>query len=241
MRSAVVFLVLAVTVGLACTRGDGLPTAQIPKRTGPIVIDGVLDEPDWSRAARLPFSSSDGKQRKVSFTEARILWDPETLWLAFQAKDPDVFTPYSRRDDPLYDSEAFEIFIDADGDKDAYVELQASANDSHFDASFRGGSRKNMDRSFDAEFITKAAVQGTLNEPNDVDDGLVSEWRIPVSELEDIPAGEPRAGATWKINLFRLERIRRGGKVVGTEGSAWSPPIVGDFHKLDRFGAITFE
>lgn len=206
--------------------------ADVTKRRGPIVVDGVLDEPDWQRAARLPFQPYDGKSTIERETWARLLWDDEHLWVAFEGEDPDVFTPYANNDDPLYDSEAVEVFIDADGDKDVYVELQAApAKDLRFDAAFAGGRRKNMDRAWNASYETKSVVTPT---------GFVSEWKIPVRSLKDIPAGEPRPGASWKVNLFRLERVRSGERVMRTEASAWSPPLSGDFHNLDRFGAIRF-
>ncbi len=217
---------------------DGAPPlvvhAAVHRRTGEIVVDGKLDEPDWQQAAVLgPFVAWDGKSPITRPTTAKLLWDADNLYLAFRGEDPDVFTPYTHDDDPLYDSEAVEIFIDADGDKDVYVELQAAPkNDLHFDAAFAGGRRKNMDRGYHAGYVTKTVVDDT---------GFTSEWRIPVKDLKDIPAGEPRAGATWHVNLFRLERVREGGRVVKNEASAWSTPLSGDFHNLDRFGTITFD
>jgi hypothetical protein len=211
-------------------------SADVKRRTGPVVLDGALDEPDWQRATRLgPFVAYDGRSRIERRTWARMLWDEESLWVAFEGEDPDVFTPYAKRDDPLYESEAIEVFIDADGDQDVYVELQAApANDVHFDAAFSGGRRKNMDRAWNAPYETK-----TVTTPA----GFTSEWRIPVRALKDIPAGEPRAGAQWRVNLFRLERVRdvpRSERVVRTEAAAWSSPLSGDFHNLDRFGTIRF-
>lgn len=207
-------------------------SVEVKKRRGPITLDGVLDEPDWQGAARLSFRPYDGRSSIERRTTARLVWDEEHLWVAFEGDDPDVFTPYVKNDDPLYDSEAIEVFIDADGDRDVYVELQAApANDLHFDAAFAGGRRKNMDRSWDAPYETKTVVTTS---------GFVSEWKIPVGALEDVPAGEPRAGASWQVNLFRLERVRSGSRVIRTEASAWSPPLSGDFHNLDRFGAVRF-
>lgn len=210
---------------------------DVPKRKGAIKLDGVADEADWKTAAVFTFKPHDGKsimlERK---TTARMLWDAEALYLAFDVEDPDAFTVYKKRDDPLYDSEATEIFIDADGDKDEYVELQSAADDVHFDAAFKGGARKNMDKSWNSPFETKTKK---------TDKGYVQEWRIPVASLKDIPAGEPKPGARWKINMFRLERIRGDkalkDKVTKNEASAWSPPLSGDFHTLERFGTITFK
>ena len=216
------------------------PTVTAPERQGEIVIDGKLDEPDWKLASKVgPFIAYDGHSAIRNSTFARLLWDKDYLYLAFECVDADAHTPYKKRDDPLYDSEAVEIFIDADGDKDEYVELQAAPNDLHFDAAFKGGRRKNFDTSYDVNYVTKTVIRGTLNDNSDVDQGWVSEWKIPIAELRDVP-GPVQEGTRWKINLFRLDRIRRGDKVIRSEASAWSSPFSGDFHNLDRFGTLVF-
>ncbi|MCC7073631.1 MAG: carbohydrate-binding family 9-like protein [Deltaproteobacteria bacterium] len=215
--------------------------AQVPRAAGTITVDGKLDEADWARAARLgPFVAWDGMSAITRPTTARMLWSADALYLAFEAVDPDVHTPYKKHDDPIYDSEAVEIFVDADGDGDVYVELQSAPNDVTFDAAFAGGARKNMDAAFEAGHQVKTAVDGTLNDDKDEDRGFVSEWRIPVAALKDVPAGEPKVGASWKVNLFRLERLRAKQRITGSEASAWSTPLAGDFHNLARFGTVTF-
>jgi hypothetical protein len=218
--------------------------ADVPKRTGPIVVDGTADEKDWQGAPVFSFASYDGRSTVTRATTARMLWDDEALYVSFDVVDPDPFTLFKKRDDPIYDSEATEIFIDADGDMDEYVELQSASDDLHFDAAFKGGARRNMNKAWDSPFQTKTKHN---------DKGYVSEWRIPIASLKDIPAGEPKVGAQWKINLFRLERVRssldplpegadvKDVKIAKHEASAWSPPLSGDFHTLERFGTITFK
>lgn len=222
----------------------GAPPAEAKvvanKRAGAIVVDGKLDEADWAAAEKMgPFISYDGRQKLQFPTTARIVWDETHLYVAFEAADADAHTPYTNEDDPLYESEAVELFVDADGDKDEYVELQAAPNDVHFDAAFKGGRRKGFDTSYDVKYETKTIVDGTVNDPSDEDRGFVSEWKVPIAELRDVPR-PPQVGDQWKINLFRLERVRRNGKVVKNEASAWSSPLSGDFHNLDRFGTLVF-
>jgi hypothetical protein len=231
--------VVALAVALqGAPPADAVVNAK--KRAGAIVVDGKLSEPDWAQAEKMgPFIAYDGKQKLDFPTTAKIVWDEQYLYVAFEAADADAFTPYTKRDDPLYDSEAVEIFVDADGDKDEYVELQAAPNDLHFDAAFKGGRRKNFETTYDVKYETKTIVDGTVNDPSDVDRGFVSEWRIPIAELRDVPR-PPQVGDAWKINLFRLERVRKNGRVVKHEASAWSSPLSGDFHNLDRFGTLRF-
>lgn len=217
-----------------------LPKAVAKRRKAEIQIDGLLDEPDWAQADELgPFYAYDGKRRILNQTRARLVWDDSHLYVAFICDDDDIHTPYTKRDDPLYESEAVEIFIDADGDADEYVELQAAANDVHFDAAFAGGRRKNFDTKYNVNYETKAALQGTLNDGGDRDRAWISEWKIPIEELRDVDK-RPAPGVSWRINLFRLDRKRQGERVVGTEASAWSSPLSGDFHHLERFGTLEF-
>lgn len=216
------------------------PVAKAMKVNDKMIIDGKMDEAVWSQTQRLgPFIRHDGKRGLRNPTYARIAWSPEYLYVFFECADTDIHTPYSKRDDPLYESEAVEIFIDADGDQDVYVELQAAPNDAHFDAAFKGGRRKNFETAYNVNYESKAVLTGTLNDPSDQDEGWTSEWKIPVKELRDVPF-PIEDGATWKINLFRLDRIRRGDRVVGSEASAWSSPYSGDFHNLNRFGTLQF-
>jgi hypothetical protein len=224
--------VAVVVVCLGCSKSEpGPPRVDVHKAAGAIVVDGVLDEPDWQRAPAMRLRQHLDKSALAFNTSAKMLWSNDALYLAFDADDDDAFSPYLKRDDPLYDGEAYEIFVDADGDADVYVELQSNAFDLHFDAAFTGGARRHMEVSYDVDYATKTVVS-----PGRV----VQEWRIPVAALRDVPAGEPRVGATWKANLFRLERRRQDGRVTETEASAWSPPLVNDFHKLARFGTLVF-
>ncbi len=238
-RGAVVLLALACACSAppspssppAPSSSAAPPIVTVHRAQGAIVVDGVPDEADWQRAAPMILRPHLDKGALAWPTTAKMLWAPDALYLAFDAQDDDAFSPYTKRDDPLYESEAYEIFLDADGDKDVYVELQSNAFDVHFDAAFAGGARKNIDRGYDVDFTTKTTVSNGR---------VLQEWRIPIAALRDVPAGEPKAGAQWKANLFRLERRRRDGKVVGAEAGAWSPPLANDFHKLERFGTLRF-
>jgi hypothetical protein len=46
----------------------------------------------------------------------------------------------------------------------------------------------------------------------------------------------PAPGHVWRINMFRMD-VPQGKP---QQASGWSPPLVGDFHALDRFGELVF-
>ena len=231
MRPALVLLCLA----FACKRdGDYV----VHRAGGRIEIDGVLAESAWDRAARAgPFVRSlDGKPASAS-TEARLLWDDDHLYVAFLSEDTNVSSPFVNDDDKLYTSNVVEIFLNPSGDGSRYDEIEVAPTNALFDASFSGGPRKGMDLSWSSHARHAVRVDGTLNAPGDVDRGWTVELAIPFSALTGMPKPRPQRGDRWKFNLYRL---RQGPGQPG-EGQAFSPPMRGDFHALDRFATLRFE
>lgn len=203
----------------------------------PIEVDGILAEPDWDRAERAGplVRSLDGKAG-VEQTVARLLWDDENLYVAFQVEDANVSTPFTRDDEPLYRSNVVEIFLNPSGDLARYDEIEIAPSNALFDASFTG-RRQGMDLSWSSRARHAVHVNGTLNDPRDVDQGWTAELAIPFAALTGMPAPRPRRGDKWRFNLYRLRQYPG----QPGEGQAYSPPMVGDFHALDRFATLRFD
>jgi hypothetical protein len=213
-----------------------LPEYRVVRAKPAPVIDGVLDDVAWKRATPVNLVNSlDGSPGRVR-TTARLLWDDTYLYVSFDCEDPDVWTTFTKRDEPLYTQEAVEIFIDADGDGRTYNEIEVNAANALFDAYFPE-RRQGMDLSWDSGALTAVTVQGTLNDASDKDEGWRVEMRIPFDRLAAVPHLPPRPGDRWRFNLYRLEH--HGRREV--EGQAFSPPRVGDFHALNRFAWLVFE
>ena len=208
-------------------------------KPGEIKVDGKLDEAAWAKAASTGafVRTLDGAAGE-SKAEAKILWDDQNLYVAFQMEDKDVWATLAKRDDKLWTEEAVEMFIDADGDKATYVELQVNPKGAIFD-SYLPKYRENQN-DFDALMKAVVAVDGTVDKRDDQDKGWVVEVAIPLgaakgkeASMKNVP---PSLGTVWKVNFFRMD-MPAGKPQVGT---AWSPPMVGDFHALDRFGELVF-
>ena len=217
-----------------------LPVAQIHIRTSTIHLDGLLDETAWKKAEVLELSDSLGRSTSPRYpTKLRLLYDDHNLYVAFEAKDKDIRERFSKRDDPIYEHEAVELFIMPNivaPRIGPYVELQASPTGVIFDASFTG-RRQGMDTKYNAGQTVATLRNGTLNDRSP-DKGWVSEWKIPFAHLRWNPH-PPKPGDEWRMNAFRIEKYQRGGKLAG-EYTAWSPPGVGDFHAVHRFGRMRF-
>ena len=231
MRETAVLLLLCI----ACKRD----VAYVVHRTsGPMAIDGILAESAWDRAEKAgPFMRSlDGKPATAA-TEARLLWDDDHLYVAFLCEDANVSGAFFNDDEKLYTSNVVEIFLNPSGDGSRYDEIEVAPTNALFDASFSGGPRKGMDLSWSSRARHAVHVDGTLNDPRDVDRGWTVELAIPFASLTGMPKPRPQRGDRWKFNLYRL---RQGPGQPG-EGQAYSPPMRGDFHALDRFATLRFE
>lgn len=228
----VLWLVLLVS---ACKRSGG--EYVVHRAQGAIEVDGVLAETAWDRAERAgPFVRSlDGKPATAA-TEARLLWDDEHLYVAFLAADANVSAVFFKDDEKLYTSNVVEIFLDPSGDGSRYAELEVAPTNALFDASFSGGPRKGMDLSWSSHARHAVHVDGTLNDARDADRGWTVELAIPFASLPGMPKPRPARGDRWKFNLYRLLQ----GPGQANEGQAYSPPMRGDFHALDRFATLRF-
>ncbi len=226
----------AFKLRLSDERGQ-LPFYRAKRRGGAIALDGVLDDPGWQGVASTgPFLRTGDGGTPTFRTEAMLTWDEEALYVAFKVEDEDLWAKLSKDDDPIYEEEVVELFIDADGDGKSYNELQLSPRGVKFDASFEG-RRQGMNLAWGSGMTFGIALKGTLNDASDRDEGWTAELRVPVANLSKVPRWPPQEGDEWRFNLYRLEwhSERRVN-----EGSAFSPPMVGDFHNLVRFGRLVF-
>jgi hypothetical protein len=80
------------------------PTLAAARRTRPIHLDGVLDEPDWARAGvATHFTQRFPDPGKVATfqTEVRILYDDDAIYVGARMFDPhpdSIVAPMARRD-----------------------------------------------------------------------------------------------------------------------------------------------
>jgi hypothetical protein len=214
-----------------------------------IKADGKLDEAAWKSApyAGAFVNTMNGAAADIK-TDAKLLWDDQNLYIAFENVDTDVWTDLTKRDDKLWTQEAVEVMIDADGDGKSYVELQVAANGNVFDT-YLPEWRKYEDtldpkrKPYDWNSKAKVGVKvdGTLNKREDQDKGWTVELAIPLADANGLLTNgvkvPPALGATWRLNMFRMDKNKAAKDQVA---AAWSPPMTGDFHVLSKFGQIVF-
>ena len=244
--------VLAATVPVHKQAKAAIPRKRyLVRRTDkPIKVDGKLDEAAWKDAASTgPFVNTMTGAPSELGTTAKLLWDEKNLYVAFESADADIWSSLTKRDDKLWTQEAVELMIDANGDGKGYIELQVAPNGSIFDT-YLPQYRKYEDSldpkkkpySWNSKVSAKVTVDGTLNKHDDKDKSWTVELALPLEDVKGMdteaatPKLPPSVGDVWRANMFRMDLPQ--GK--GQQAAAWSPPLVGDFHVLDKFGELVF-
>ncbi len=225
------------------------------RATGPIALDGLLDNPAWEQAPWTDdFADIEGGSRPPPRfrTRAKMLWDDECIYIGAMLDEPHVWGTLTERDQIVFHDNDFEIFIDPDGDRHEYYEIEINALNTIFDLFLvrpysEGGPALH---GWDCKGLRSAVhVYGTLNNPSDTDRGWSVEFAIPWTALGEaahrpVP---PRAGDTWRMNFSRVEwqtRIESGRyqKVPDTpeDNWVWSPQGIVDMHQPEHWGYVEF-
>jgi hypothetical protein len=158
--------------------------------------------------------------------------------MAFVCNDTDIWSPYTSRDQHLWNNDAVEVFIDTDTVPNTYVEIEVSPHNILFDSFIT--DPKNIDfektASFDLSGIcTAVTVNGTMDIHEDKDRLWIAEMSIPFTNLVENFKGIEPGKTIWKINFYRIN-VDKGKK---PEDYAWSPTY-GSFHVPSHFGILTF-
>jgi len=225
------------------------------RATGPITIDGRLEEESWQQ---VPWTENfvdiegDAKPRPRFRTRAKMLWDDQYFYVAAELEEPHVWATHTQHDSVIFEDNDFEVFIDPNGDSHEYYEIEINALNTEWDLLLPrpykdGGKAVN---SWEIPGLKTAVhVNGTLNDPRDTDKGWTVEiafpWKV-LGELAYRPA-PPHDGDQWRVDFSRVEwqhEIVNGKyrKVAGTKEDnwVWSPQGVIDMHRPETWGYVQF-
>jgi len=210
-------------------------TVYVPHAPGPIAIDGVAMDQGWqTAAASQEFQTAEGSPEPVGKATAKLSWDESNLYVFVQVTDSDVFSEYKKHDDPLWKQDAVELFIDADGNRMGYVELQVNPNNATFDSWFKSTRAQPGDESWDSNMVTAVKVHDGIG----WDVELAIPWEAVKGRDEQMKINTPpHVGDRWRLNVVRVD-AKTGSKDVSA--SSWNRITYGDFHALDRMLTVVF-
>lgn len=215
-----------------------LPSYEVKRTTASIAIDGRVDEPAWRAAEpvtlQFPWDSQTGAKQK---TTVRLLWNADFLFVAYECEDTDIVAHHEQRDDPTYEDDAVEIFIQPNPKHPIYVGLEINARAVLFD--YIAVHRQALVKSYDIKGVQLASrLDGTLNLTSDRDNGWTLELAIPLRQLAELSGGKSvGAGTTWGANINRLDGTEPHRRL-----SVWSDSatVVPTPHNPARFGRLVF-
>jgi len=209
------------------------------RTTKPPKIDGVLDDRIWQRVpvSGVLADTVTGAPGAVK-TTFKVCHDWDNLYVAFQCQDHDVWSPFTKRDQPLWEADVVEVFICPNKDRTHYYEFEVSPRNVVWDGYITNPKGKQEgiapDSSWNcAGLRTAVRVRGTLNKRSDRDAGWTAEMAIPV---RCIVGRRAAPGEYWRVNFYRIETKSK----KNIELLAWSPTRQPYFHVPARFGRLVF-
>ncbi|MDZ4673215.1 MAG: carbohydrate-binding family 9-like protein [Gemmatimonadota bacterium] len=242
---------------------DPPPVRQytVEHRSGPIVVDGDLEDTAWQSAPWTEaFLGIEGEQQPTPRlgTRVRMLWDDEFWYLAVELEEPDLWATIQARDSVIFLDNDFEWFVDPDGDTHRYFEFEINALGTEWDLflpkPYRDGGQ--ADNGWNIAGLRAAVrIHGTLNDPGDRDRGWTIEMAVPWAAFADsghtrVP---PMAGDSWRLNFSRVQwdlDVVDGGyrkRIDSTSGKpraehnwVWSPQGEINMHMPEMWGAMIF-
>lgn len=202
------------------------PTHRAVRATGPITIDGRLDEPDWSAA--IPLTTFYQAQPQLGHpaserTDVRVLYDDRALYLAcicYDSQPNNLTVTTLNRDFPPGDNDAIAFVFDPNLDRRNGFVISVNAYGAVWDGQAYDDHRV-LDSAWEA--VLQAATQRT-------EFGWTMEMRIPWTTLR---FKDEEAGEDWGFNVLR--RVRRLNEMA-----YWAPlERYENLPKASRAGTLT--
>ena len=255
----VVLMLLFSMTSCAQSKKDIIPQTYVAhKITETITIDGIADEAIWNKATwSNNFIDIEGVKTPTYQTNVKMLWDENYYYILAEIKEPHVWGNIKERDAVIFYNNDFEVFIDPDGDTHNYYELEINALNTAWDL-FIGKPYRELNSPVlnDWNYTglkSTVSVNGTLNNPNDIDTSWTLEIAIPFKDLrtgynqDNIPRDE-----FWRVNFSRVNwehdivdgkysrKKGEDGKFLHEYNWVWSPTGVINMHLPENWGYVYF-
>ena len=232
---------LWLLVGLAsfCHGEEKLPRYEIRRASGPIVIDGKLDEAAWQRAAPVgDFHFNWWTSGEKEQTVAKLLWDDSHLYVSYYCYDKHIAGEVTERHGPVSRDDAVEIFVSPNPEKPRNYygfEMNVIGTMLNF---LRADWYKGPFHWEPSGVRFRTSYHGLPVKRDAAEDThWVLELAIPWENFaRDAAHTPPQSGDVWRLNLNRA-----GGK-TNAQYSTWSPVKTEkpNFHVPEAFGWVTF-
>ena len=221
MRAFLTFLtVIAITASVGAQQS--LPILTIPRLESPPALDGRLDDPQWSKAAVIPyFLLLPTNQSPTQPTEVRVFYTDKALYAGFDCRESQmdkIAAEMKDRDGNIWSDDCLELFIRPGAGLTPYYHLVANSLGTQYDSVYREVGV--ADPSYNSDWKVRTFIGK---------DRWQAEFEIPFSAVN---AAGVRPGEVWFVNFCRGER-------PVSENSSWST-LLKRFHEPENFGKLVF-
>ena len=210
---------------------QSLPNFNIPRVNAEPIIDGQIDQGEWSQATRIPVNIETSPNNNVPAevqAEALLMENGEVLYVAFIALDPkpDQIRAFYRDRDSMWNDDWVSIVLDTFNDERRAFEFFSNPYGVQADA-IQDDVNGDEDESWNA--IWDSA--GQINK-----DGYVVEMAIPMKQLRFTPS---EINQTWGIDLVRFYPRDRGTRIANSPQDRNISCYICQISKADGFANLT--
>jgi len=223
--------VLAAQSASPGTAGRNVPVMRAVRATGPIRIDGILDEPAWSKApvaSDFMESYPNPNGHPPDSTEVRVLYDDDALYVGvrmFDSQPKLIAAQLARRDATGIYSDWLHLMVGTYYDhRTAY----------RFSVNPMGVKKDVLEYNDNSEDVNWDAVWDVATRVDSL--GWIAEYRIPFSQLR-FSSTEPSGGRIWDIQIMR-DIARRNERDSWAPWTQQSPGFVSTFGELTGVDSI---
>ncbi|MCU4176745.1 carbohydrate-binding family 9-like protein [Carboxylicivirga sp. N1Y90] len=230
----------------------------VAKCAEPLIIDGLDDDSHWENAPYTSlFIDIEGIKKPKYDTRAKMLWDNDYLYVFAKLNEPHIWGNLKQRDTVIFYNNDFEVFLDPSLTTYNYGEIEVNVLNTVWDLTLDkpyrvGGS---ADNSWDLDDLkTAISIEGTLNDPSDIDSFWTVEMAIPLKPLLELKKSDkstPMNNEQWRINFSRVNwdhditngnysRKKVDGKYLPEYNWVWSPQGVINMHEPEKWGYLQF-
>ncbi|NBS18397.1 MAG: carbohydrate-binding family 9-like protein [Flavobacteriia bacterium] len=231
---------------------------KIPYADQPLVIDGKDTEPSWQNASfSEDFIDIEGQKKTAQNTRLKMLWDQDFLYIYAKLEEKHIWATLKNRDTIIFYNNDFEVFISPSNSNHNYGEIEINALGTVWDLLLDRpyNTKGNPIFNWNIQNLKSAVhIEGTLNNPNDIDQYWSVEMAIPMealTELKRSPKKKPIEGEQWRINFSRVQwehdlidnryyRKKENGKFLRENNWVWSSQGVINMHLPEHWGYIEF-
>jgi hypothetical protein len=206
----------AVALGATSYRARRVTFLHIPKTASPIVINAEVEGKSvWESEQGCTQNLKDeAGQGMVPYTQAKLRWSEDRLYLLLYAGDLDLQGRVTEPDGPVTKDDSFQLELGAPDVRKISVSVLGTVADALCSGA---GAARSCDSRWQSHAEVAVDRDGTLNTLGDNDEEWVVEMAVPFASLG---ISRPQPGMRIPFSIRRCEVGQRGVRACGGWGTA---------------------